>query len=224
MKRLPAFFLAASATASLALAAGAPGCANRRVHGALDFLFDGVPPVARADSNGVAATGDSRAARDEMRRARQDSLRTALDMTSHPPYAEGECTLCHNMPGKRTTGQIHGSMPSLSTDKAAGQGWLVMPADELCFECHDDKTGEYAEENGMMIHAPVEAGECIECHSPHRSRYKHLLLSDPVRTLCFKCHEESIAGGAYDHPELELEDHCTDCHNPHMSEDEKLLE
>ena len=76
----------------------------------------------------------------------------------------------------------------------------------------------------MTIHSPVEDGECLECHDPHLSRNRHLLRAERVRTLCFGCHDEEIAAGEGDHPDLDDDEECTDCHNPHMAEDEHLLE
>ncbi|MFQ5510695.1 MAG: cytochrome c3 family protein [Candidatus Krumholzibacteriia bacterium] len=209
-------------TATVAVLAGAAsqcGCSGGRSHKVISFLFDGVPPprstVTPDTSVAVRRERPDRAA------ASRDSVRASFVM--HSPYEDRECDNCHNLPGRAQRASGRAGMPSLNPG-AEGSGWLVMAPERLCFECHDDKTAEYAEENKLIIHSPVEEGECLQCHEPHRSRYEHLLRAQRVRTLCFECHEEAIPEGEGDHPELEDEDRCTDCHNPHLSANAFLLD
>ncbi|MBU8893892.1 MAG: cytochrome c3 family protein, partial [Bacteroidales bacterium] len=55
-----------------------------------------------------------------------------------------------------------------------------MPA--LCYMCHE-------EPSKRIIHAPVEAGECAICHSPHSSDNRHLLMNKEISGLCYECHD-----------------------------------
>jgi len=202
-------------------------CGGTKSKKVLSFFFDGVPTEQDStltDSVGNKAALEAFLRSEERRKEKLDSVQAGLQAEMHSPYAEGECSSCHNMPDKGGTSSGNSSMPSLSTGQASGSGWLVMPVEELCIECHTDKTEEFAEENDMEIHGPVATGECTTCHHPHRSKYKHLLLAEPVRKLCFQCHEENIPEGFGDHPELEDTDDCIDCHNPHMSTEEFFLE
>ncbi|MFQ5499245.1 MAG: cytochrome c3 family protein [Candidatus Zixiibacteriota bacterium] len=202
------------------------GCGETRNRKIMSFLFDGYRDGR--DSVYVNSEEDSlevqRTNRRLIRQARADSLRVVSEVFFHAPYADGDCSICHNMPRSKSTAAGNSAMPSLGTSQATGESWLVMPVEELCFECHDDMTEDYADENNMNIHAPVAAGECTTCHHPHRSGNEKLLLADTVKVLCFQCHDETIGDGSEDHPELEESDDCTDCHTPHLSTDEFFLE
>ncbi len=157
-----------------------------------------------------------------MRQSARDSAAQAVRSTMHSPYAEQDCSACHNLSrNKSAQGGSSFAVMDFSDDEA--NGFMVMPVEQLCFECHDDMTEEAAEDEGMMIHDPVAGGECVECHNPHRSPFPHLLRASRVRDLCFSCHDEEIAAGDGDHPELEATESCIECHNPHMSADEYLL-
>jgi predicted CXXCH cytochrome family protein len=30
---------------------------------------------------------------------------------------------------------------------------------------------------------------CLSCHEPHASQFPNVLLADPARALCIRCHE-----------------------------------
>jgi predicted CXXCH cytochrome family protein len=99
-------------------------------------------------------------------------------------------------------------------------------------------------------HAPVLAGECTECHSPHKAKLETLLLAD-YPDLCLSCHTDmkekllpeekqklpkGIGGGkdqnaepppgedmpVYIHAPSDIT-HCETCHAPHFSEELALL-
>ena len=206
-----------SVVVCLALAQGCGGPNSRKV---LRFFFDGVPE-ADTTTTLQSAVEDVRKQRELQRQASIDSLRKLNEFQTHPPYAARECSSCHNMPNKRERVNTMSFTPG---EQGEVSSWLALPLESLCFKCHSDKSEQYAEDNGLMIHDPVAAGECVTCHHPHRSRNKSLLLAETARELCLECHDESIPEGEGDHPELEDTDDCTDCHNPHLSEDEYLLE
>jgi len=199
------------------------GCSSSTRFKALSFLFDGVPdPAAETDLSDGDPTLTAREQMLAMRQSVRDSMRQRVRATMHPPYAEQDCSACHNL-ARNTSEPGSGSFAVMDFSDDEAAGFMVMPVEQLCFECHDDMTEEAATEQDMMIHDPVASGECIECHNPHRSPYPHLLRAPEVRTLCFKCHDEEIADGEDDHPELETKESCLECHNPHMSTDEYLL-
>ena len=97
---------------------------------------------------------------------------------------------------------------------------------ELCYNCHQkfDK---------KVVHAPVAAGLCFSCHTPHAGGNEALLLK-PLNGICIECHpqvpktEHVIAGG---HPLfLKNDPHregkeftCVSCHNPHDSDSMRLF-
>jgi predicted CXXCH cytochrome family protein len=113
----------------------------------------------------------------------------------HSPYEEKMCESCHDI-------------------KASFKKIMDMP--ELCYQCHSDFQKTY-----KNIHYPVEAGECISCHHPHKAELGKLLLK-PVRKLCADCHDldELLAGEIHNGIG---ETDCTDCHNPHGSNESSLL-
>lgn len=217
MGRPAQFATVAIAMTVIAIAAFQCGCSSPRSRRILSALFDGVPArtVAPPDS------ADTRKARTQTGRpATRDSVAAAFVL--HSPFEDRECDGCHNLPDRSTRAAGRSGMPSFN-DGAHGASRLILPRDELCFECHDDLSAEYAEENELMIHSPVEDGECLECHQPHRSRNAYLLRAKPVKTLCFGCHDDTIPEGEYGHPVLDDNEKCTDCHEPHLSKNEFLL-
>jgi predicted CXXCH cytochrome family protein len=81
--------------------------------------------------------------------------------------------------------------------------------------CHDEKNIE------AVVHSPVEAGGCTDCHSPHSSDSAYLLLENSVKETCNQCHDISDQEGIF-HSPVE-EGLCTNCHNPHQSKFKNLL-
>ncbi len=212
--------VATIALLAILLSAAISGCGNKKV---LSFFFDGVPAETDSTADTLILDPDRHTAAltAQLRRERADSIAAANRFILHAPYADGDCDGCHNMETRSNSGS---SLPSLGSNPAAGSGWLIAPVEELCITCHDDMSADYAEENELSIHAPVAEGMCVTCHSPHRSRNEHLLLTKTARELCLQCHDESIPTGEDEHPELEEDDDCTMCHNPHLSVDELFLE
>jgi predicted CXXCH cytochrome family protein len=93
----------------------------------------------------------------------------------------------------------------------------AMPS--LCFECHEDQDIAAHE----FEHGPVSEGFCTDCHDPHASSSRQLLVATGA-ALCASCHEdivEEIAESEYVHDPAE--DDCTDCHQPHGGPNPYLL-
>ncbi len=90
----------------------------------------------------------------------------------------------------------------------------------LCYSCHTDKIGQFAQD---YIHGPVAGGSCIICHEPHGSQFDKNLVN-PQQILCFSCHDDL-------EEELELRvvhnpfntGQCTACHDPHSTSNKWVL-
>jgi predicted CXXCH cytochrome family protein len=73
-------------------------------------------------------------------------------------------------------------------------------------------------------HKPVAEGRCTDCHSPHASDEKGLLV-DKERELCLGCHgpvQAKFTASKAFHPAKVNGGRCTICHAPH-SADERWL-
>ncbi|HAM53287.1 MAG TPA: hypothetical protein DCP92_22285 [Nitrospiraceae bacterium] len=115
------------------------------------------------------------------------------------PAVEMGCSVCHPDAHKKDTKNPLG---------------LASDVPQLCFMCHDSKTF-----SDKVIHAPVAAGICTTCHSPHSSDNGKLLRS-PVPKLCYTCHEKF--DNKYVHAPVAA-GMCLTCHTPHAGRNEALL-
>jgi predicted CXXCH cytochrome family protein len=89
----------------------------------------------------------------------------------------------------------------------------VMPS--LCYNCHEQPSKK-------IIHAPVEGGECVICHSPHSSNNSHLLVNKSLSGLCYECHDLEIGETDKVHAPVETGS-CEECHESHQSDNRSLL-
>jgi predicted CXXCH cytochrome family protein len=96
---------------------------------------------------------------------------------------------------------------------------LVMPETELCWTCH----GSMGKLLGDTYrHQPFEAGRCTNCHNPHSSANRRLLVQAPNK-LCFTCHPIGMElNRTQSHPPAK-QGWCIDCHNPHASNFKGML-
>jgi predicted CXXCH cytochrome family protein len=115
----------------------------------------------------------------------------------HGPFAEGDCTSCHE-----------GLQPHQ----------LVTSVNQLCFTCHEDFVSEGT---SAFVHAPLQQDEgCVGCHGPHVGYGTSLLLKQGPQ-LCLGCHDSDEFRGSVKH-DVAFED-CGNCHLPHTSADKGLL-
>lgn len=125
--------------------------------------------------------------------------------TVHKPVASRMCSQCHEDPGSATP---------LKTRK---------PSPELCKGCHALFVKEAFDKK--RIHWPLaDRKSCQNCHNPHASREKGLLLASQTR-LCGSCHGDSLdqmAKVKSQHNPVK-EGSCTACHMPHSSDNPQLL-
>jgi len=103
--------------------------------------------------------------------------------------------------------------------RAAAEG--LAAATIPCDTCHDQPES-WAKK--AVVHPPVDAKACLECHNPHASRHEKLLKWSPKKT-CLTCHEEIAAKISKERPHgaLDTEKACLSCHDPHASDRANLL-
>lgn len=114
-----------------------------------------------------------------------------------------------------TDSDAGGEVISTSTEQVKdGESYLVAPADELCWICHGNLGVKLSE---AYPHNPFMRGSCTNCHDPHASEFRTLLVQDE-RDLCVTCHPVASEMAADQvHPPFEGR-YCTNCHDPHASE------
>jgi predicted CXXCH cytochrome family protein len=114
----------------------------------------------------------------------------------HPPYQYKGCKICHDK-GK--------------------MGSLVQSIPFLCFNCHSNFLKKF-----KCVHYPVATGHCTDCHSPHMSEERKLLLRKG-QDICMHCHKQTETFYS-DSTHKEIRDrNCIECHNPHGGKDEAML-
>ena len=218
MKRRSRSFLLALA-AILVVAVGS-GCDRYARHKVLTFFFTGVPPLDKAKK---APEKDREAEKKAAGEGEQPKRRVVIKATrfSHGPYASGACYLCHETSetgGFRGLGKKAGAAGSVAKPGIV-PGKLVVPLRELCAGCHETKSPEKAQREGLWVHGPVSAGLCTQCHGPHSSP-EPFLLGKNANALCLGCH----SGGYVFSKELhEGKGECLSCHNAHVGRNSRML-
>ena len=141
----------------------------------------------------------------------------------HAPVANKACTQCH---------EASTSPDALKTKKTGF---------ELCRGCHTNMMNDTFNKN--RIHWPlVDKVGCLNCHAPHASPQKKLLMGD-MKSVCGKCHIDTVTlqeklaekekqenaaakgkaiKGALTHNPIQ-EGSCDACHASHASDTDFLL-
>ncbi len=169
-------------------------CSASTRHRVISTLFDGVPPLDTAGAQTIVDTLSTEVASPVTER----STFEGVSYTLHAPYEEKMCTECHLLEG---TGAFGKSVR------------LRVPMNELCMECHDDMSIDELRNTYDWIHGPVAAGACTGCHSPHTALYPALLLAEPGRPLCIRCHDENRLAEQEIHEDSQM--NCLTCHAAH---------
>ncbi len=123
--------------------------------------------------------------------------------TTHAPFAEGDCSLCHKNTDPKDPGPITG------------------PVNELCLGCHEDFQQVLARQFGHV--AAQES--CVNCHNPHNAKLPKLVVEEPGG-LCLSCHEDVkklVGESKVAHGAITAVGQCANCHNPHGANVEHLL-
>ena len=168
-------------------------CAPQTKQKWLKTFFDGVP-----DDEGQASLPKEQEGSEPTKDKETSPLKAAEEPSApqkkpvpaifrHPPYAEGQCDMCHQSKSSQT---------------------LLAQPPELCFSCHDDFL-----KDAKTKHYPAEEGMCTACHNPHKSENERLLVK-PIPALCFDCHDREDISSMEIHTTVEGES-CISCHNPH---------
>jgi len=193
------------------------GCSSATRFKILSFFFDGVPPPD-SEVVGDAAGRDKTGYRKPSSgiRSAEEALALARPKTFiHQPYDRYRCAACHDM---------------------ERMSLVMTPEEGLCARCHPGVATRQS-----YVHGPVAAGACLECHHPHESKIRGILLDEPT-TLCLRCHEaedlsvgkhhrlEAMIAAATQKPEaapatastgsrtdeaVGTRGSCIDCHDPH---------
>jgi predicted CXXCH cytochrome family protein len=97
----------------------------------------------------------------------------------HPGLVDKDCLTCHVQ--KITGKSVHSAMESPCTvcHVRMTQGdmttvTLSMPKARICSACHDESAA-------LQQHIPAVKGQCLECHDPHSSQHRLLLLRDKLQ-------------------------------------------
>lgn len=124
------------------------------------------------------------------------------DLIRHPSFLERWCHHCH-------------------TDHSSDtEMLLVAPPEQLCLSCH----GESETADHGPLHPPG-SGDCTECHSPHQSSVRHLLLDEELLLSCSECHEEDLQRAAdrpFQHRHFDPRAECGSCHYAHRAGEDGL--
>ncbi len=107
----------------------------------------------------------------------------------HPGVADGGCHKCHD---------AHASSSGRMMKKIVNN---------LCVDCHPDKTSNFHEEKGFSIYV------CGRCHDIHKPDAAHL-IHNQSKDLCIQCHE-NLGRGEFIHKPL-AEKNCFECHQFHQ--------
>ena len=167
------------------------------------------------------------------------------------PVAKARCTSCHNAHGSDKAGILFNNVHQPVANKMCNQCHEASTSPdalktkragfELCRGCHSSMMNDTFNKN--RIHWPlVDKVGCLNCHEPHASLQKKLLMGD-MKTLCGKCHQDTMdlqtklaererqekaaskgqaMKGALTHNPIQ-EGNCEACHTPHASDSVFLL-
>lgn len=116
------------------------------------------------------------------------------DMGAHKKN-DVACSSCHSIHGKKVS-QV-----------------------ETCTTCHKSVKKDI----NRPSHHPIVEGKvkCSDCHNPHGTLSKGMIVAESVNQLCFKCHADKRGPWVWEHPPVE--ENCMTCHWPHGTKAEKLL-
>ncbi len=118
---------------------------------------------------------------------------TFIRNSNHPlQEANVSCTDCHAF--------------TIANQPTVGHGPTA-----TCYSCHPEQSGPYVYDHPAAISFAVEGGGCLECHQPHGSANRRLLVQ-PGDALCRQCHG-TPPGHRIAHSGLGTKLACVDCHS-----------
>ena len=186
------------------------GCDKQSRHKVLTVFFTGVPPL-EDENNAVAEKNKTPQT--------QEKPPPVPQLFKHPLTASRQCNRCHQSTANFNMFGGRRQQPVAFRKGMVSPGPLVRPRQELCIECHKDKSAAEALARGMWLHPTSAKGDCYACHDPHQSTNPYILLENRQQ-ICIPCHKDPKV--------MELAVHkepggCLTCHNPHLGKDRKLL-
>lgn len=117
------------------------------------------------------------------------------------PTGDKQCTSCH-----KTILEPH-PQKKIKT---------FIISNSTCQNCHP-QVMDY-----KMLHAPVAAGECSACHTPHKNKNKSY-IQETETLICYRCHPTVVSkNDTVFHGEIN-QGKCQACHAAHGSEYPQLL-
>ena len=141
-------------------------------------------------------TGSEKRNIPENRNTKKDSIdRSKFTLYMHKPYEERACESCHEQKGSF---RLSAALP------------------DLCYKCHMDYHQKL-----LVVHGPLEAGECLNCHNPHQSEHKKL-LTRKGQEICLFCHKVEDIQITKLHQDIG-DRLCWECHNPHGGSDRTFM-
>jgi len=174
------------------------GCHSDTKQKWLSVFFDGVPQPGATNKVSFAGARISTTNAVGQVTTTTNALPPRPKLNVHPPYADHNCTACHE---------------SEFSQKMIGKPGAV------CFGCHTELQKTFVA--GKVKHQPVAEGDCVSCHNPHQSINRKLLVKTGP-ALCLTCHDDPLAAGKVRHQAVESGD-CLDCHAPHSTNFKGLL-
>ncbi len=89
----------------------------------------------------------------------------------------------------------------------------------VCYDCHKEQRAQTLRRS----HHPINEGlvTCSECHNPHGSPQRKLLVGMTVNDTCYSCHAEKRGPFLWEH--APVREDCTICHTPHGANETRLL-
>jgi len=168
------------------------------------------------------------------------------------PVAKSDCSACHNSHGSDRAGILYDHVHQPVANKVCGQCHEAATSPtpfktkragyELCRGCHSSMVNDTFGKN--RVHWPlVDKTGCLNCHQPHASPQKKLLVGSDMKNLCGKCHVDTlelqiklaakesqekaeakgkVIRGALTHAPIQ-EGNCEACHASHASDSIFLL-
>ncbi|MBA3007578.1 MAG: hypothetical protein FP810_13585 [Desulfocapsa sp.] len=200
------------------LTASLTGCEPQTRHQALNFFFTGVPPL-NEESAPAAEIQEPATPPPAANIAKKPVPSAPKPLFSHPVWVAGTCTPCHESTGVFRTPGAQKSSPHVFKTGGGMPGKLTLPKNELCIQCHKDKTPRRAMADNLWLHNTVAKGDCLSCHDPHQSNIANTLRQAPS-IICLPCHKEGKFLATSVHQKGE---ECLSCHNPHMGIDKNIL-
>ena len=115
------------------------------------------------------------------------------------------CTNCHTI------------MKAVSRRNQLKTAWQP----DTCFQCHKDRRAQMFESAHMPMRPSEGKVVCSDCHNPHGSFTKDLLVGDSINDTCYKCHAEKRGPFLFEHEPVR--ENCLNCHDPHGSIHQYML-